>query len=70
MAKVAISNQEFKMLSEAFRAEKQGEHVRWRDFSDQVDEVFTTKGLEKNLDGQVDMARTSTVYSKQEADGE
>ena len=70
MAKVAISNQEFKMLCDAFKANKQGEHVRWRDFSDQVDEVFTKKGLEKNLDNEVGMARTQTKYTKQDADAE
>jgi len=68
MAKVAISNQEFKMLCHAFQANKQGEHFRWRDFSDQVDEVFTKKGLEKNLDLEVGLARTQTKYTKQEAD--
>jgi hypothetical protein len=46
MAKCPISQGEFTHLSEHFKAPKEGAHIRWRDFSDQVDEVFTSKGLE------------------------
>jgi Ca2+-binding EF-hand superfamily protein len=71
MAKTPISQQEFNMLSEAFKAPKEGAHIKWREFSDRVDEVFTQKGLEKNLDAEVGAGRTTTVYGRREAsDGE
>jgi len=46
------------MLKNVFKAPKEGEHIKWRDFSDRVDEVFTQKGLEKNLDVEVGAVRT------------
>jgi hypothetical protein len=46
MAKIVLSGVEFELLCEHFRAPKEGRHVRWRDFSDSIDEVFTKKGLE------------------------
>ena len=46
MAKVQISNPEFEKLSEVYKAPKAGAHIKWREFSDTVDEVFTKKGLE------------------------
>jgi hypothetical protein len=53
MSKVPISQKEFAMLSEAYKAPKTGDHICWREFSDTIDEVFTSKGLEKNLDASV-----------------
>ena len=53
MAKVGISTQEFDNLCAAFKAPKEGAHIKWREFVDAVDEVFTKKGLEKNLDIEV-----------------
>lgn len=47
MAKIVLSMQEFDELVNHFAAPKEGKHVKWRDFSDAVDEVFTKKGLEK-----------------------
>ena len=47
MAKIVLSSQEFQQLCEYFNAPKEGGHVKWREFSDQVDEVFTKKNLEK-----------------------
>ena len=67
MAKCPISQGEFAQLSEAFKAPKEGAHIRWRDFSDQVDEVFTAKGLEQNLDRPVGECRTNTVYGRRQA---
>lgn len=58
MAKCPISQGEFDMLKNVFKAPKEGEHIKWRDFSDKVDEVFTQKGLEKNLDVAVGAVRT------------
>jgi Ca2+-binding EF-hand superfamily protein len=46
-AKIVLSSQEFQQLCEYFNAPKEGGHVKWREFSDQVDEVFTKKNLEK-----------------------
>jgi hypothetical protein len=70
MAKCPISQGEFEHLSSTFKAPKEGQHVKWREFSDQVDEVFTSKGLEKSVDIPVGEVRTNTVYGRREATGE
>ena len=67
MAKTPISQGEFALLSEVFKAPKEGEHIKWREFSDRVDEVFTTKGLEKSVDMVAGGARTTTVYGRRQA---
>lgn len=67
MAKCVISAAEFKLLMDTFRAPKQGEHIKWREFCDCVDEVFTKKGLEKNVETILDDARTTRVYGRQQA---
>lgn len=67
MAKTPVSQKEFEMLCEVFKAPKEGEHVRWKEFSDKVDEVFTSKGLEKNNDAQIGAARTQTIYGRRGA---
>jgi hypothetical protein len=41
--------------------------VKWRDFSDAIDEVFTKKGLEKVVDLVLDDVRTHTIYGKTNA---
>ncbi len=64
MAKVVLSNEEFAMLVEYFQAPKEGKHVNWKMFVDAVDEVFTIKGLEKQVDVEVVEARTQTVYGR------
>ena len=58
MAKIPISHQEFAKLTETYKAPKAGDHVKWREFCDDTDEIFTKKGLEKNLDLPVGAART------------
>ena len=58
MAKIPISHQEFAKLAETYKAPKAGDHVKWREFCDDTDEIFTKKGLEKNLDAPVGGART------------
>ena len=58
MAKIVLSSAEFEALVTCFRAPKEGRHVKWREFSDQVDEVFTKKGLEKAVDLVLDDVRT------------
>ena len=47
MAKIVLSSHEFEELTTFFQASKEGKHVKWREFCDKVDEVFTKKGLEK-----------------------
>ena len=58
MSKIVLSGNEFRLLSEHFKASKEGAHVKWRDFSDSVDEVFTKKNLEKSVDIQIGDSRT------------
>jgi hypothetical protein len=67
MAKIVISQPEFQILTTHFKAPKEGEHICWRDFSDLVDEVFTKKGLEKQIDASLDDTRISTNYGRREA---
>ena len=67
MAKIPISTQEFQLITTHFKAPKAGEHVRWREFCDLVDEVFTKKGLEKSIDTVVGEARTDTHYARASA---
>ena len=67
MAKIPISHQEFQQLADTYKAPKDGDHVRWRDFCDHVDEIFTKKGLEKNHDAEVGVARTGILYARTEA---
>lgn len=70
MAKIVISSAEFNLLTTHFKAPKEGEHIKWREFSDHVDQVFTKKGLEKNIDTVVDDVRTTTNYGRREASKE
>ena len=53
-------------MIEYFKAPKEGDHVRWREFCDEVDEVFTKKGLEKDLDYKVGDVRTSIDYGRKQ----
>ena len=66
MAKIVLSGHEFDELCEFFKAPKEGRHIRWRDFSDAIDEVFTKKGLEKTTGEFVGMeeARTTAFYGR------
>lgn len=61
MAKITLSGNEFNLLCEHFQGNMNNQ-VRWRDFSDSVDEVFSKKGLEKNVDMILDDARTVSYY--------
>ena len=63
MAKVTLSSTEFNLLCNHFVG-KEANQVRWRDFSDSVDEVFTKKGLEKQIDTVLDDARTVSYYGQ------
>lgn len=55
------------MLVEHYKAPKEGNHIRWKDFCDDIEEVFTKKGLEKNVDIILDNARTQTNYGFESA---
>lgn len=67
MGKIQISHEEFKLLATHFKAPKEGEHICWKDFVDHIDQVFTKKELEKNIDIRLDDVRTSTYYSRRQA---
>lgn len=64
MAKIQLSNTEFKLLNEGFDAEAKPGHVKWRELVDAIDTVFTVKGLEKNNTIQPTGARTQANYGK------
>ena len=64
MAKIVLSGHEFDELVEFFKAPKEGRHIRWRDFSDAIDEVFTRKGLEKTVEVVLDNVRTVANYGR------
>lgn len=64
MSKIVLSGNEFRLLADHFQAPKEGAHVKWKEFSDCVDEVFTIKNLERSVDIQVGDARTHSVYGK------
>jgi Ca2+-binding EF-hand superfamily protein len=63
MAKITLSGAEFNLLVDQF-AGPEANQVRWREFSDSVDEVFTKKGLEKQVDIVLDDARTMSMYGQ------
>jgi hypothetical protein len=64
MAKIVLSSYEFELITNTYRAPKEGKDVKWREFCDSVDEVFTKKGLEKAVDMVMDDARTQTIYGR------
>ena len=64
MSKIVLSGAEFKLLCDTFQAPKVGAHIKWREFSDMVDEVFTKKNLEKSVDIKLDDARTQSFYGQ------
>jgi hypothetical protein len=64
MSKIVLSGSEFRLLADHFQAPKQGAHVRWKEFGDCVDEVFTIKNLERSVDIGVGDARTQSFYGK------
>ena len=67
MAKIVLSSAEFDELVTHFQAPKEGKHVKWREFCDAVDEVFTKKGLEKAVDMVLDDARITMNYGRTNA---
>ena len=63
MAKLNLSNAEFDYLCAHFASEVKGK-IMWRDFVDQIEEVFTQKGLEHKPTYQLEAANTETKYGK------
>lgn len=53
MSKIQLSTVEFDLLINKF-AGKKG-YFRWREFDTAIEEAFTTKNLEKNIDVEVGM---------------
>lgn len=64
MAKLVLSANEFELITEYFKAPKEGAHIKWREFCDSVDTIFNKKGLEKNIDMPLNDVRTQTKYGK------
>ena len=68
MSKIVLSSHEFRLLADHFQAPKTGAHIKWKEFSDCVDEVFTIKNLERSVDIKIGDARTQSIYGKQAPD--
>lgn len=65
MGTIDLSNAEFDLLCEYFDADPEGKpprKVRWKDFVDSIEEVFTKKGLETMPTLKVEPAKTATKY--------
>jgi len=62
LAKISLSNEEFKLISNYY-TEPNGK-IKWREFCDTVEEVFTYKELEHKPDFDVKEGRTVTNYGK------
>ena len=58
MAKIVLSANEFDLITDYFKAPKEGNHIKWREFCDSVDTIFNKKGLEKNIDMPLNDVRT------------
>jgi hypothetical protein len=67
MAKIVLSQAEFDELVTYFQAPKEGKHVKWREFCDVVDEVFTKKGLEKAVDTVIEEPKLAISYGRTSA---
>lgn len=63
MAKIDLSNAEFDSICETFAAPVVGK-VRWQEFIDRIEEVFTLKGLEQCPTDPVKTATTEFKYGK------
>jgi len=66
MAKLPLSNSEFDMLLDRFKLEGKDGYVKWRDFVDVIDEVFTVKQLEKSPGFEVTEPNLRTRYGRNE----
>ena len=64
MGKLDLSNAEFGLVCESFASDIPGK-VKWQEFVDKIEEVFTSKGLEQNPTFKVEEATTATKYGFQ-----
>jgi len=64
MAGIQLSDAEFNLLVLNYPHESKEGYVRWRDICDAIDEVFTTKYLEKNPWGDVTEPNLGLNYGK------
>jgi len=60
MAGITLSDQEFNLLIKNFPMQSKPGFVRWKDITDTIDEVFTTKYLEK--DPTYDVVEPNLIY--------
>jgi Ca2+-binding EF-hand superfamily protein len=65
MAKIVLSKVEFDHIVAGFVSEQKENHIKWREFVDTIDEVFTKKGLEKDSTISLEGVRTETKYRRQ-----
>jgi Ca2+-binding EF-hand superfamily protein len=63
MAKIHLSKAEFELLTTHYASSKVG-MVAWRQFCDEVDEVFTKKNLEKDVTVEVARPDLTTKYGQ------
>lgn len=67
MGKIHLSQKEFDIVIESYRSEAKPTHFKWREFNDHIEEVFTTKQLEKSGAAFLPQgARIDTVYGKKD----
>jgi Ca2+-binding EF-hand superfamily protein len=66
MAKLPISNSDFVVLCEQFSVPEKPGMIRWKDFSDLVEEIFTLKNLEKQPEREIN---TSSLMFKTTREG-
>lgn len=64
MSKIVLSSAEFAALCAHFRDPADPARIRYRDFCDQIDLVFTKKNLERSVDIVLNDARTESFYGK------
>ncbi|CAD8108204.1 unnamed protein product [Paramecium sonneborni] len=65
MAKILLSDAEFQLILQNFGCKDKANFVYWKDFTDQVDQVFTTKNLEKvSPSEEVPMMSTQYNYGR------
>lgn len=63
MAKIHLSKSEFELLTTHYASDKVG-MMKWRQFCDEVDEVFTKKNLEKDVTVEVAKPDLTTKYGQ------
>jgi hypothetical protein len=62
MCKIPLSDAEFELLLQRFQCVDKTGWVRWKEMCDVIDEVFTTKNLEKSTASNA-LAQINTKYN-------